>query len=89
MPRPSIGKQYVSPDMKASAGVQGRGRPRTRLRSVNDIAAYLSISRTTLYALIDEGLPAIRVGFYRRFDRVAVMRWLSDRQKRRQAEGLE
>jgi len=84
-----MGKLFVSPDMQAATAVRGRGRPRTRLQNVNEIAAYLSISRTTLYTLMDEGMPFHRVGFYRRFERAAVMRWLSERQKRREAEGWE
>lgn len=56
---------------------QPRGRPRTRLCDLNEVAAYLHVSRTTVYRLLDRGLPALRVGYVLRFDMTDVMTWIT------------
>lgn len=53
-----------------------RGRPRARLCDLNEVAAYLHVSRTTMYKLLDRGLPALRVGFVLRFDLAEVLEWV-------------
>lgn len=55
---------------------QPRGRPRARLCDLNEIAAYLHVSRTTVYRLLDRGLPALRVGYVLRFDLTDVLTWI-------------
>ncbi len=80
--RPSLASRYVSPGMEPPPERRARGRPRTRLHSVSEIAEYLSISRTTMYTLMDAGLPWVRVGYFRRLDRALVMRWIAERTKR-------
>jgi len=53
-----------------------RGRPKKHLLKLQDVADYLSISRTTLYELLKHGLPCYRVGAFRRFDLDDVMVWV-------------
>lgn len=54
-----------------------RGRPKARLYDINELAAYLNVSRRTIYRLLDsKGLPHMRVGYVVRFDLAEVMRWL-------------
>lgn len=55
---------------------QPRGRPRARLCDLNEVAAYLHVSRTTVYRLLDRGLPALRVGYVLRFNMQNVMTWV-------------
>lgn len=53
-----------------------RGRPKTRLSTIDEIADYLYVSRSTIYRLIDsQQLPCLRVGHVLRFDLPAVLRW--------------
>lgn len=45
--------------------------------SVNEIAAYLSVSKDTVYAWISgKGMPAHRVGRFWRFQRAEVDTWV-------------
>lgn len=55
-----------------------RGRPRARLCDLNEVAAYLHVSRTTMYKLLDRGMPALRVGFVLRFELTEVLDWVRD-----------
>lgn len=57
---------------------QPRGRPRARLCDLNEVAAYLHVSRRTIYRLIDRGLPTLRVGYVLRFDLAVVLAWIQD-----------
>jgi excisionase family DNA binding protein len=57
---------------------QPRGRPRARLCDLNEIAAYLHVSRRTIYRLLDRGLPCLRVGYVLRFDLAVVLAWIQD-----------
>lgn len=58
--------------------VQPRGRPKARLCDLNEVAAYLHVSRTTIYRLLDRGLPALRVGYVLRFDLATVLEWIQE-----------
>lgn len=55
---------------------QPRGRPKARLYDINELAAYLHVSRRTVYRLVDRGLPVLRVGFVLRFELPVVMAWI-------------
>lgn len=56
--------------------VKPRGRPKARLSSLNEVAAYLHVSRTTIYRLIDtKHLPHLRIGYVLRFDLPTVLEW--------------
>jgi excisionase family DNA binding protein len=48
------------------------------LMSINELAAWLHISRGQVYRLMADGLPYYRLGD-RRFDRNAVPAWLEER----------
>ena len=48
--------------------------------SINELSAYLKISKSTLYKLAQEGkLPGQKVGKHWRFRKEAVDRWLEQR----------
>lgn len=53
-----------------------RGRPKSRLSSLAEVAEYLHVSQRTVYRLLDRGLPCIRVGYVLRFDLATVLEWL-------------
>ncbi len=55
-----------------------RGRPKSRLCDLNEVARYLHVSRATIYRLLDRGLPCLRVGWVLRFDLGEVLAWLRD-----------
>lgn len=59
-----------------------RGRPRTHYLSVQEIMAYLNVSRATLYRMCDQGMPFFYVGSYRRFDKKEVELWVRERSAR-------
>jgi len=91
MMRRSIAAEFYDlaehePEPRASA-VQSvpprRGRPKTRLLTISELADYLSVGRTTLYALLHDGMPAYRVGQVPRFDKSEVLAWLKARHERR------
>ena len=47
--------------------------------TIEDLAAYLQISKSTLYKLAQEGaLPGLKVGRNRRFHPAAIDRWLGE-----------
>jgi excisionase family DNA binding protein len=48
------------------------------LMSIKELSAWLRVSRSQVYRLLDEGLPYYRLGD-RRFDRDAVLGWLESR----------
>lgn len=53
-----------------------RGRPKTRLSTIDELAEYLHIHRSTVYRLIDtKQLPHLRIGYTMRFDIPTVLRW--------------
>lgn len=53
-----------------------RGRPKTRLSTIDELAEYLHIHRSTVYRLIDtKQLPHLRIGFALRFDLPTVLKW--------------
>jgi len=48
--------------------------------TIGELAAYLKISKSTLYKLAQEGsLPGIKVGRHWRFHKAVIDRWLGDR----------
>ncbi|WP_201375377.1 helix-turn-helix domain-containing protein [Ktedonobacter robiniae] len=52
-----------------------------KLLDIHGVMEYLSVSRQTVYMLIDqEGLPVVRVGAQLRFIPSSVQRWLLSRQ---------
>lgn len=57
-----------------------------KLLTITEVAEWLDVTRGQLYRLMDDGLPWIKVGERRRFDRVAVTTWL-DRNKMLEREG--
>ena len=67
----------------AGGGVAGRkehGLPGDRLLRVDEVAAFLRMSRTTVYRMAAEGtLPSVRLGFSRRFSAAAIEAWLAER----------
>jgi len=59
-------------------------RSRDNVLTIDDLAVYLKISKSTLYKLAQEGkVPGQKVGKHWRFHRDAVDRWLSERPKAR------
>lgn len=67
-PRPDEAPRTVPP--------KPRGRPKARLSSLDEIAEYLHVSRTTIYRLIDtKQLPHLRIGYVLRFDLPEVLAW--------------
>lgn len=58
------------------------GRPKRHLLTIAEMAAYLNVSRGTIYRLLDDGLPCIRVGSHTRFDQAEVLAWLKAKQAR-------
>jgi excisionase family DNA binding protein len=57
-------------------GTRRRGRPKTRLSTIDELADYLHIHKSTVYRLIDtKQLPCLRVGFVLRFDIPTVLKW--------------
>ncbi len=46
--------------------------------STNDLMSMLDISRSTVYRLMDRGLPSIKVGAVNRFPMDQVLAWLEE-----------
>ncbi len=46
------------------------------LLTVNELMSLLRVKRSTLYALREQGLPAIKIGRSIRFDRDEVVAWV-------------
>jgi len=61
---------------------RGPGRPRKRLATITEIGEYLQVGRTTVYTLLDQGMPSYRVGHVTRCDVDEVLAWLRERQAR-------
>jgi excisionase family DNA binding protein len=77
------------PALRRSRAPRPRGRPSTRLVTVSELAEHLQVSRNTVYQLMDQGCPYLRVGSDRRFEPGEVMQWLRRRTEQRKREGLE
>ena len=59
-------------------------KSRDTVLTIDELAVYLKISKSTLYKLAQEGkVPGQKVGKHWRFHRDAVDRWLSERPKAR------
>lgn len=59
--------------------------PRTTddVMTIDELAAYLKLSKSTLYKLAQEGkVPGQKVGRHWRFHRGVIDRWLGDRKAR-------
>lgn len=56
------------------------------LLTMSELQDYLKVSRQTIYRLLALGLPGIKVGRQRRFDRRKVDEWLADQQLSDQQE---
>ncbi len=55
-------------------------KQRDTVMTIEELASYLKISKSTLYKLAQEGkLPAQKVGRHWRFHREAVDEWLKNR----------
>lgn len=56
--------------------------------TVDELAEYLKIPKSTLYKLAQEGkVPGQKVGRHWRFRKEAIDRWLDERQRRRDRAG--
>lgn len=51
-----------------------------RYLTVNQLSAKLNLSRATIYRLMDQGLPSVKVGNARRFPLSAVEVWLESQE---------
>jgi excisionase family DNA binding protein len=50
--------------------------------SIDDLAGYLKVPKSTLYKLVREGrIPAQKVGRHWRFHKEAIVRWLGNRKE--------
>ena len=50
----------------------------TQLLTIDDLAHRLNIHRSTLYRLMDLGIPHLRIGYVLRFDLPVVMAWFAE-----------
>ena len=46
--------------------------------TIRELSAILNVSRATIYRLINEGLPSVRIGHARRFPWSAVEAWVQE-----------
>lgn len=54
-------------------------KPVPEVMTIDDLAGYLQVSKSSLYKLAQEGrVPGQKVGRHWRFSRVAIDRWLQD-----------
>lgn len=51
-----------------------------RLRNAEELAEYLGLCRASIYNLLADGMPSIKIGRSRRFRLSDVERWLEARQ---------
>jgi excisionase family DNA binding protein len=55
---------------------------RDQVLTIDELATYLKISKSTLYKLVQEGkIPGQKVGKHWRFRRETIDQWLDDEQK--------
>ena len=55
-------------------------KPVPEVMTIDDLAGYLQVSKSSLYKLAQEGrVPGQKVGRHWRFSRVAIDRWLAKR----------
>jgi excisionase family DNA binding protein len=56
------------------------GKPEV-IMTIDELAAYLKIPKSTLYKLVREGfIPSQKIGRHWRFRQAAIDRWLKDRE---------
>ena len=59
-----------------------------RILTIDELAKYLKVGKTTLYRLAQEGkIPGQKVGKHWRFSRESIDRWLEESKRPGQAEG--
>jgi len=59
------------------------GRRRDSVLTIDELAVYLKISKSTLYKLAQEGkVPGQKVGRHWRFHRASIDHWLSNSRER-------
>ena len=66
---------------KTKRGEMNYSEQRTNMEtylSTNQLMQMLNISRSTVYRLIDRGLPAIKVGAINRFPKDQVLKWFEN-----------
>lgn len=55
-----------------------------RILTIDELAKYLKVGKTTLYKLAQEGkIPGQKVGKHWRFNRVSIDRWLEEQKPTR------
>jgi excisionase family DNA binding protein len=73
------GRQSENPPTEMDLASEGGEQ---EVMTVNELAQYLQIHRTTIYKLLKEGkIPAFRIGTDWRFDRHQISQWMMARQK--------
>ncbi len=58
---------------------QEKGRNMEQYLSTGELMKMLGISRSTVYRLMDRGLPFIKVGAINRFPKDQVLEWLREK----------
>ncbi|MEW6199181.1 MAG: helix-turn-helix domain-containing protein [Planctomycetota bacterium] len=59
-------------------------KTRADVLTIDDLSAYLKVSKSTLYKLAQEGkVPGQKVGRHWRFHRVTIDKWLAERPAKR------
>lgn len=62
------------------AARQSRPPPPPEVMTIDDLAAYLQVSKSSLYKLAQEGkVPGQKVGKHWRFHKEVIDRWLSEK----------
>jgi excisionase family DNA binding protein len=62
------------------AARQSRPPPPPEVMTIDDLAAYLQVSKSSLYKLAQDGkVPGQKVGKHWRFHKVSIDAWLQDR----------
>ncbi|MCO6439353.1 MAG: helix-turn-helix domain-containing protein [Phycisphaerae bacterium] len=63
--------------MKVGGSTEGAKRPADLILTLNELAEYLRLARSTAYKLAQEGkIPGQKVGRHWRFRKDAIDRWL-------------
>lgn len=77
-----IEAQQAAAEKAAARAARPKRQPVSKaaaqLLTITELARYLSVSHSSLYRLIDSGLPHLRIGSVLRFDLPVVMAWFAD-----------
>jgi excisionase family DNA binding protein len=77
-----IEAEQAAADRAAARAAKPKRKPAvkaaTQLLTITDLATRVQVSRSTVYRLMDLGLPHLRIGFTVRFDLPVVMQWFAD-----------